>query len=124
MTKTMKILTSFLLLISFSLAPASFALADDNFNLLDSLGGAEDDILDPDEAFKISYDSQPGLFKVNWLIAEGHYLYRDKMQITTDEPGINSNPLLMPQGDAKDDPIFNKTLYVFHNLADVALPYQ
>ena len=124
MTKTMKILTSFLLLISFSLAPASFALADDNFNLLDSLGGAEDDILDPDEAFKISYDSQPGLFKVNWVIAEGHYLYRDKMQITTDEPGINSNPLLMPQGDAKDDPIFNKTLYVFHNLADVALPYQ
>ncbi|MCW8852086.1 MAG: protein-disulfide reductase DsbD, partial [Gammaproteobacteria bacterium] len=34
------------------------------------------------------------------------------------------NPLVMPQGDAKDDPIFNKTLYVFHNLADVALPYQ
>jgi thiol:disulfide interchange protein DsbD len=124
MTKTLKFLTSLLLLISFSLAPASFALADDNFNLLDSLGGAEDDILDPDEAFKISYDSQPGLFKVSWDIAEGHYLYRDKMQITTDEPGINSNPLVMPQGDAKDDPIFNKTLYVFHNLADVALPYQ
>jgi thiol:disulfide interchange protein DsbD len=124
MTKTLKFLTSLLLLISFSLAPASFALSDDNFNLLDSLGGAEDDILDPDEAFKISYDSQPGLFKVSWDIAEGHYLYRDKMQITTDEPGINSNPLVMPQGDAKDDPIFNKTLYVFHNLADVALPYQ
>ena len=124
MTKTLKFLTSLLLLLSFSLAPASFALADDNFNLLDSLGGAEDDILDPDEAFKISYDSQPGLFKVNWEIAEGHYLYRDKMQITTDEPGINSNPLVMPQGDAKDDPIFNKTLYVFHNLADAALPYQ
>jgi thiol:disulfide interchange protein DsbD len=124
MTKTLKFLTSLLLLLSFSLAPASFALADDNFNLLDSLGGAEDDILDPDEAFKISYDSQPGLFKVNWEIAEGHYLYRDKMQITTDEPAINSNPLVMPQGDAKDDPIFNKTLYVFHNLADVALPYQ
>ncbi len=124
MTKTLKFLTTFLLLLSFSLAPASFALADDNFNLLDSLGGAEDDILDPDEAFKISYDSQPGLFKVNWEIAEGHYLYRDKMQITTDEPAINSNPLVMPQGDAKDDPIFNKTLYVFHNLADVTLPYQ
>ena len=124
MTKTLKFFTSLLLLLSFSLAPASFALADDNFNLLDSLGGAEDDILDPDEAFKISYDSQPGLFKVNWEIAEGHYLYRDKMQITTDEPGINSNPLVMPQGDAKDDPIFNKTLYVFHNLADAALPYQ
>ncbi|MBT8120143.1 MAG: protein-disulfide reductase DsbD [Gammaproteobacteria bacterium] len=124
MTKTLKFLTFFLLLISFSLAPASSVLADENFNLLDSLGGAEDDILDPDDAFKISYDSQPGLFKVNWVIADGHYLYRDKMQITTDEPGINSNPLIMPQGDAKDDPIFNKTLYVFHNDVDVSLPYQ
>ncbi len=124
MTKTIKFFASILLLLSFSLAPASVALADNNFNLLDSLGGAEDDILDPDEAFKISYDSQPGLFKVNWVIAEGHYLYRDKMQITTDEPGINSKALVMPAGDAKDDPIFNKTLYVFHDLADAALPYQ
>jgi thiol:disulfide interchange protein DsbD len=124
MTKTLKFLTSFLLLISFSLAPSSFALAEENFNLLDSLGGAEDDILDPDDAFKISYDSQPGLFKVSWEIADGHYLYRDKMQITTDEPGINSNSLIMPQGDAKDDPIFNKTLYVFHNSVEIALPYQ
>ena len=124
MTKTLKSLTSFLLLISFSLAPSSFALADENFNLLDSLGGAEDDILDPDDAFKISYDTQPGLFKVNWEIADGHYLYRDKMQVTTEEPGINSNSLIMPQGDAKDDPIFNKTLYVFHNNVEIALPYQ
>ena len=124
MTKTLKSLTSFLLLISFSLAPSSFALADENFNLLDSLGGAEDDILDPDDAFKISYDTQPGLFKVNWEIADGHYLYRDKMQVTTEEPGINSNSLIMPQGDAKDDPIFNKTLYVFHNNVEIALPSQ
>jgi len=124
MTKTIKFFASILLLLSFSLAPASVVLAENNFNLLDSLGGAEDDILDPDEAFKISYDSKPGLFKVNWVIADGHYLYRDKMQITTDEPSINSKSLVMPAGDAKDDPIFNKTLYVFHHLVDAALPYQ
>jgi thioredoxin:protein disulfide reductase len=123
MTKTFKFLSSVLLLISFSLAPVT-VLADDNLNLLDSLGGAEDDILDPDDAFQISYDSQPGLFKVNWVIAEGHYLYRDKIQITTDDPGINSKSLVVAEGEAKDDPIFNKTLYVFHHLADAALPYR
>ena len=73
-----KYFLSFFLLLSISL-PAG---ATEGFNLLDGLGG-EDDILEPDDAFQISYDSQPGQFKVNWLIADGHYLYRDKMQITT-----------------------------------------
>lgn len=124
MTKITKLFISVFLLLSFSLAFVSHALADENFNLLDSLGGTEDDILDPDEAFKISYDSQPGLFKVNWIIADGHYLYREKMQVTTEETGINSKPLIMPEGEAKDDPIFNKTLHVFHHFAEAALPYQ
>jgi len=91
--------------------------------LLDSLGGGQDDILHPDDAFQINYDSQPGQFKAAWVIAEGHYLYRDKVQITTDEAGINSKPLVMPAGEAKDDPIFNKTLHVFHNFANATLPY-
>ena len=119
MSKFLKTLFSLLLLLAISLP----VYADESFNLLDSLGG-QDDILNPDDAFQISHDSQPGQFKVNWVIAEGHYLYRDKIQITTDEPGVNSKPLMMPQGEAKDDPIFNKTLYVFHNFADATLPYQ
>jgi len=100
MSKSMKPLFSFFLLLIFSL-PVS---AEGGFNLLDSLGGSQDDILDPDDAFQISYDSQPGKFKVSWVIADGHYLYRDKVKITTDETAINSKPLVMPAGDAKDDP--------------------
>jgi len=119
MSKPLKPLFSFLLLLFISLP----VYAEGGFSLLDSLGGGQDDILDPDDAFQISYDSQPGKFKVNWVIADGHYLYRDKMQITTDEASINSKPLLMPQGDSKDDPIFNKTLFVFHNFAEATLPY-
>lgn len=115
-----KSLFSFLLLISISLS----VHADESFNLLDSLGGADDDILDVDDAFQINYDSQPGKFTASWVIAEGHYLYRDKMQITTNETSVNSKSLVMPEGEAKEDPIFNKTLYVFHNFADASLPYQ
>ncbi|MCK4833491.1 MAG: protein-disulfide reductase DsbD, partial [Gammaproteobacteria bacterium] len=120
MSKRLSPLFSFLLLFIISLP----VHADESFNLLDSLGGAGDDILDPDDAFKISYDSQPGQFKVNWVIADGHYLYRDKIKITTDETSVNSNPLILPQGEAKDDPVFNKTLYVFHHFAEATLPYQ
>ncbi len=120
MTTVSRSLLSFLLITAFSLP----LWAAESFNLLDSLGGVEDDILDPDDAFQVSYESKPGQFNVNWIIAEGHYLYRDKMQITTDEASVTSKPLVMPAGDSKDDPIFNKTLYVFHNFADASLPYQ
>ncbi len=115
-----KSLLSFLLLLSISLPVG----AAESFNLLDSLGGADDGILDVDDAFQVSHDSQPGQFAVNWIIADGHYLYRDKMQITTDDPGVIIKPLQMPAGEAKEDPIFNKTLHVFHHFADATLPYH
>ncbi len=120
MSKFFKSLFSFLLLLSISLP----VYADESFNLLDSLGGADDDILEVDDAFQINFDSQQGKFKATWVIAEGHYLYRDKMQITTEETSVNSKPLILPQGEAKDDPIFNKTLYVYHHFTDATLPYQ
>jgi len=120
MNKLFKSFLTFLLLLSISL-PASAA---EGFNLLDSLGGADDGILDVDDAFQVSHDSLPGQFVVNWVIADGHYLYRDKMQITTDDPGVIIKPLQMPAGEAKDDPIFNKTLHVFHHFADATLPYH
>jgi len=115
----LKPFVSFLLLLSISLPVA----ATGSFNLLDALGG-QDDILDPEVAFKISYDSQPGLFTVHWDIADGHYLYRDKMQITSSEPGLTAKPLILPDGKAIEDPVFNETLYVLYNSAQVILPYQ
>jgi len=123
MKNIVKSFLSLLAVLSFSLTLATPVAAEEGFNLLDGLGG-QDDILDPDDAFQISFDTQPGQFKVNWVIADGHYLYRDKMQITADDATLISQPLIMPAGDAKDDPIFNKTLYVFHHFADATLPYH
>ncbi len=119
MIKLIKSITTFLLLLTISLP----LWAAGGFNLLDDLGG-QDDILDPDDAFQISYDSQPGQFKVNWVIAEGHYLYLDKMQISASDASVIAKPLVLSAGEAKDDPIFNKTLYVYHHLAEAMLPYQ
>jgi len=119
MKNPLKTFLSFLLFLSVSLPVA----ATENFNLLDALGG-QDDILDPEVAFKISHDSQPGQFTVNWDIAEGHYLYRDKMQITSSEPGITAKPLILPTGKKIEDPVFNETLYVLYNAATVVLPYH
>ncbi len=124
MIKNSRALLSFLLLLTFSIP----LLAANSLNLLDGLGG-QDEILDPDQAFQISTEHKPGKFIASWVIAEGHYLYRDKLQITiiddaTDGDVVTALPLVTPQGEAKDDPIFNKTLYVFHDFASATLPYQ
>jgi len=123
MTKHYKALKSFLLPFLLLASFSSPVLASQGLSLLDSLGG-DDDILDPDDAFQISYDSQPGQFKASWVIAEGHYLYREKMQISTEDSSVKAQPLVMPAGDEKDDPVFNKTLFVFHDFTEVTLPYQ
>ena len=62
MNKIFKHSLSFLLLLSVSLSSSLPLWAAEGFNLLDGLGG-QDDILDPDEAFQISYDSQPRAIK-------------------------------------------------------------
>ena len=98
--------------------------AAEGFNLLDSLGGGQDDILDPDDAFRINFDSQPGQFKVSWVIADGHYLYRDKIKISTNDSSVNAKALIIPAGEFKEDKVLNETLYVFHHSATATLPYQ
>ena len=112
------------LLFSLLLSAVSLPLfAANSLDLLDGLGG-QDDILSPDQAFQISVDPKPGKFNASWIIADGHYLYRDKIHITVNDQEVKPLPLITPEGEAKDDPVFHKTLHVFHNFAEATLPYQ
>ena len=87
--------------------------------LLDDLGlGGEDDILDVDEAFMLSTEITEAGFVARWTIADGHYLYRDKMAISTDDAAVNAGPLQLSEAEPKQDPVFNKLLHVYHHEAD------
>ena len=97
------------------------ALAVDN--LFDDLGlGGDDEILEVDDAFQLSTDISGNSVVARWVIAEGHYLYQDKMDIIPSDAAIETQPLQLPPGDEKLDPIFNKVLYVYHDSAKVSLP--
>jgi thiol:disulfide interchange protein DsbD len=126
MITTKRILTTCSLLFAMLLIPTSSIFAEDSLKGLDlldlSLGG-EDDILEPDQAFQLSTDSGEKGFSATFVIAEGHYLYQDKMQITTDSSDVTTAPLQLSPGEEKNDPIFNKTLTVYHEFAEVTLPY-
>ncbi|MEX6507183.1 protein-disulfide reductase DsbD [Jiella sp. M17.18] len=70
---------------------------------------------DIDEAFALSADqTASGGIAFAWRIADGTYLYRDRIQLKTasGEPV----PLKTPEGDPKDDPFFGR-LEVYHHSA-------
>jgi len=118
----MKLLYKILLFLS--MATAVNTLSHAETDLFDDLGlGGQDDILDVDEAFKLNTEIKGNKFSASWVIADGHYLYRDKMDISVDDASVRTFPLQMSPGEEKDDPVFNKKLTVYHGLADVSLPF-
>ncbi len=106
-------------LLGISLLTSAFA-AD---SLFDDLGlGGQDDILEVDDAFQLSTAIKGNSFVARWVIAEGHYLYQDKMNIIPSSERIETLPMQLSPGDEKQDPIFNKLLHVYHDSAEVSLP--
>ncbi|MCK4710725.1 MAG: protein-disulfide reductase DsbD, partial [Gammaproteobacteria bacterium] len=87
------------------------------------LNDGEDEILAPDQAFKLSTEVTASSLIANWEIADGHYLYRDKFKLSLiDANGVESGTLDIPAGEMKNDEFFGK-IYVFHHNATASLKY-
>ncbi len=113
-----------LFLIFASIAPLQPLHAENALQGLDLFGmGGQDEILDPDQAFKLTSSTDEKGLTINWEIAEGHYLYQDKMQVTTGSTDVTTGTLKTSPAEEKDDPIFNKILKVYHDSAEVSLPF-
>lgn len=127
MIKTLKILLFIFsaLVISTPLladSPPELAAGDD-LGLLDGFGfGGQEEILPVDEAFVLDTEVTSNGFIARWVIAEGTYLYRDKIEISVDDPEIQTGALQKPAGDLKEDKVLGETLYVYHNATEVILP--
>ena len=106
-------------------APASQRLQ----NLLgggsENLGIAGDDLLPPDEAFMPMAESTDGRsIRVKWRIADGYYLYRDKMGLTlTEADGVELGPVATPEGEEKEDEFFGR-IQVYYGSAEATAPLQ
>ena len=81
-----------------------------------------DDFLPPDEAFRFGPGmEQPDSVALTWIIAEDYYLYRDRIQITTDTPGVTLGKLQLPKGKPKHDEYFGDT-EVYYEILEASLP--
>jgi thiol:disulfide interchange protein DsbD len=82
----------------------------------------QDDFLPPDEAFRFGAGmEQPDSVALTWIIAEDYYLYKDRIQVTSDTPGVTLGKLQLPKGDPKHDEYFGDT-EVYHEVLEASLP--
>jgi thiol:disulfide interchange protein DsbD len=94
------------LLSSFLLVPAS----------------AEEDFLEPDAAFNFNanlLDAQT--VRLSWQIAQGYYIYRDKIIITNKSDTIQTLAPNLPEAKLKNDPNFGD-VYIYKNLVSITIP--
>jgi thiol:disulfide interchange protein DsbD len=82
-------------------APTTDGLTDLNQSL--GLSTANDTLLQPDQAFHFSAEvATPDRLQLNWMIADGTYLYRDKIKLSlADARGVSLCPFVLPPGELK-----------------------
>ena len=82
----------------------------------------EDELLPPEQAFDLSVNHLNGeQINLNWEIAEGYYLYREKLKLDLDGQKIDYQDLNLPAGTIIDDPLFGEVT-IYKNSLAFALP--
>jgi thiol:disulfide interchange protein DsbD len=110
--------------------PQSIALAASSADPL-ALGkprppgaAASGDVLPVDQAFRLSGDvSAAERIKLTWVIADGYYLYRSKISISTASSLVALGTPVMPQGQTLTDEYLG-TQEVYRGVLDVEVPFS
>ena len=75
------------------------------------------ELLPEEEAFALLVEEVDGELHVNWSIADGYYMYRDKFRVETQQPGVQIGEFRIPDGTIEDDPEFGEVEVYFYNAA-------
>jgi thiol:disulfide interchange protein DsbD len=82
----------------------------------------QNDFLPPDEAFRFGPGMErPDTVSLTWIIAEDYYLYKHRIQVSTDTPGVQLGELQLPKGKSKHDEYFGDT-EVYYEVLEASLP--
>ena len=82
----------------------------------------ESDFLDPDVAYRAASRVDGSVLRVRWVIADGYYLYRQKMDIKAESPDLQLGEPAFPPGTIKTDPYFG-TQEIFTQQVEATVPY-
>ena len=88
------------------------------------LGSGEDELLSADQAFALDHEVRDANTVIlRWRIADGYYLYRDKIRVTLKTPGGSTGELTLPPGKIKDDEFFGRMEIYPHDI-EARLPLR
>src|ERR1700743_2391381 len=83
----------------------------------------ETDFLPPDVAFRVAARIDGDVVKVRWVIADGYYLYRQKIEVRAESPDLVISAAELPPGTVKTDPYLG-TQQVYFQQVEAAVPYS
>ncbi|MFO1394553.1 MAG: protein-disulfide reductase DsbD [Steroidobacteraceae bacterium] len=101
-------------------APAAAAGESKGFSLRRMLGREalqEGDLLPADEAFRLSASSEHSdRVTLRWQIADGYYLYRDKVKVSAPDGRAQPGTPAIPGGETKHDDYFGDQVVFFDDM--------
>ncbi|MSR14907.1 MAG: protein-disulfide reductase DsbD [Gammaproteobacteria bacterium] len=77
--------------------------------------------LPSEEVFVFSHEEHEGAVTFRWEIAEGYYLYRDKMQFTATSPEFILGAPVLPPSEPKDDAEFGR-VEIYRGTPSITMP--
>ena len=82
----------------------------------------DSDFLPPDVAFRVAAGVDGNVIRVRWVIADGYYLYRHKIEIQAESPDLVLSVPQLPQGTLKVDPYFGSQ-QIYQQQAQASVTY-
>ena len=89
------------------------------------LGGAADDLLEPEKAFRFSARTlDPATVEVSFVIADGYYMYRERFKFAAEgDPQVALGAPELPPGKKYKDEFFGET-EIYRKSVRILLPVQ
>jgi thiol:disulfide interchange protein DsbD len=82
----------------------------------------DDEFLPPDQAFKFGAAMErPDSVALTWIIADGYYLYKDRIEVSTDTSNVQIGAPQLPKGEPKNDEYFGDT-EVYYQFVEGSVP--
>jgi thiol:disulfide interchange protein DsbD len=80
------------------------------------------DFLAPDVAFRVSSHIDGSVVRIRWVIADGYYLYRQKMAVAAESPDLVVTQPVFPRGTVRTDAYFGAQ-EIFTQQVEATVPF-
>ncbi len=96
--------------------------------LLSSNALAEQDFLPPEQAFaiqpsKVETSADGNQVIISWKIADGYYVYRDKVSFTANDDGLSLGEVKLSPSETKKDPYFGE-IQIYKKKFSATIPFN